>query len=241
MKEKDENFHEKIKHGKNKHEHDNENKANDNAQKKDNKIENEQDKEFAELKEKLENLDKKELSNELFKLIKENEKLSEGKLKFETESNNFCDKYKRSMAELENFRKRSVLEKQDLLKYANFNILTDLLVVLDDFQRAFDSARKDEKGNLKNFVDGIEMIEKQFIDLLFKKYGVVKYGEKGDIFDPRIHSAMMAEEGDYEEETVIEVFRKGYLLHDRVVRAAEVKIGKPRPALKKEQVQDCNS
>jgi molecular chaperone GrpE len=100
--------------------------------------------------------------------------------------------------------------------------------VLDDFQRAIDSSRNDEKMELSHFVEGIEMIEKQFIDLMFKKYGVEKYCEKGDEFDPTIHLAMTAEEGDYENETVIEVFRSGYKLHDRVIRAAEVKVGKPK-------------
>ena len=116
--------------------------------------------------------------------------------------------------------------KQDALKYANFNIVSDLLTILDDFQN-IDSAKA---GNIdfENYQIGIEMIEKQFLDILFKKYGVVKFGDKGEEFDPNIHSAMMMEEGDFKFEEITEVFRNGYSLHDRVIRAAEVKIGKPK-------------
>ncbi|MBP5706121.1 MAG: nucleotide exchange factor GrpE, partial [Spirochaetales bacterium] len=74
---------------------------------------------------------------------------------------------------------------------------------------------------------GIKMIENQFIDLLFNKYGVVKFGEQGEAFDPNIHQAMMMEEGDYEKDELAMVFRSGYKLHDRVVRPAQVKVGKP--------------
>ena len=102
------------------------------------------------------------------------------------------------------------------------------MVVLDDFQRAIDSAKADEKMELKHFIEGVDMIEKQFADLLFKKYGVIRFCEINDEFDPKIHLAMMAEQGEYENEKVLEVFRKGYLLHDRVIRPAEVKIGKPK-------------
>jgi molecular chaperone GrpE len=71
------------------------------------------------------------------------------------------------------------------------------------------------------------MIQKQFEDLLFKKYGVEKYGEAGEEFNPERHQAVMMEVGDYKEETVVEVFRSGYALHERVIRPAQVKVGKP--------------
>ena len=72
------------------------------------------------------------------------------------------------------------------------------------------------------------MIEKHFADLLFKKYGVIKYGKKDEEFDPKIHTAVIAEEGDFESEIVLDVLRMGYILHDRVIRAAQVKVGKPK-------------
>jgi molecular chaperone GrpE len=152
------------------------------------------------------------------------------------ESDDYLDKYRRTLADMENLRKRTTQEKQDSLKYSNFNIVSDLSLLLDDFQRAIDAAKKEQNMDPKNFVEGVEMIEKQFIDLLHKKYGVEKYGEKGDLFDPKIHMALTMEKGDFEHEIILEVFRKGYMLHDRVIRAAEVKIGRPNEEPKAENI-----
>jgi len=175
-----------------------------------------------------------ELLKEYEKILKENEKLKstihekeniiQEKEKLIAE---YLDKYKRSLAEMENLRKRTIIEKQESLKYANFNIISDLLIILDDFQRAIDSG-KNGVSDINVYIQGIEMIERQFIDLMFKKYGVVKYGQKGDEFNPNLHHAMMMEEGDYEKEIIIELFRSGYMLHDRVIRPAQVKVGKPK-------------
>ena len=178
--------------------------------------------------EKLNKMDKDHIVKHYVKLLKENEKHKNELKGKDSEMLDYLDRYKRTLADMENLRKRTITEKQESLKYANFNIIGDLLVVLDDFQRAIDSARGDENMDIKHFVDGVEMIEKQFADLLFKKYAVEKYCEPGDEFDPAIHLAMMMEEGDFKEETVLDVFRKGYKLHDRVIRPAEVKVGKPK-------------
>ena len=83
-------------------------------------------------------------------------------------------------------------------------------------------------GDPTAFLQGIEMIESQFADLLFKKYGVAKYGVKGEDFDPNIHQAVMMEEGESEKEVLADVFRKGFMLHERVIRPAQVKISKPK-------------
>lgn len=185
-------------------------------------------KEIDEFIAKLKNDTQDDLIKKYINLMIENSKLKEDIKKKDNEYCELLDKYKRTLAEMENLRKRTQTDKQDFLKYANFNIINDFLTILDDFQRAIDSAKTDENLDIKNFVDGIQMIEKQFIDLLFKKYGTKKFCEKGDKFDPLLHQALMMEEGDYTEETVLEVFRNGYLLHDRVVRHAQVKVGKPK-------------
>lgn len=145
----------------------------------------------------------------------------------EKESLDYLDRYRRSLAEVENVRRRAQNEKQDSLKYANFSIISDLTTILDDFERALEHGKSDS-ADLGSVVEGVELIEKQFADLLFKKYGVEKYGTAGDAFDPNIHQAMMMEEGDYKTETLVDVFRKGYKLHERVIRPAQVKIGKPQ-------------
>lgn len=202
--------------------------VNEENQQKENNAEKTDRDEYKELKEKLADADKDQLIEQYVETLKELKKANE---EVETKTNetiDFANRYKRTLAEMENLRKRTMQDKQDSLKYANFNIINDLLVVLDDFERAIESAKTDTQMDLQHFVDGVQMIEKQFIDLLFKKYGVVKYCEKGEEFDPNIHLAMMAEEGDYDKEEIIEVFRKGYSLHDRVIRPAQVKIGKPK-------------
>ncbi len=164
----------------------------------------------------------------LKRITNENEKLKKDLKEKDEQSLDYLDRYRRTLADFENLRKRTQLEKQDSLRFANFNILSDLLPLLDDFQRALDHANSDKHTKLSDFIKGIEMIEKQFSDLLFNKYGVVRYGEPKDPFNPNIHSAMMVEEGPYAEETILDVFRKGYSLYDRVIRAAQVKVGKPK-------------
>jgi molecular chaperone GrpE len=172
---------------------------------------------------------KEDILNELKKLQDGNAEVEDLKKnlaeKTEEAAKNF-DLYKRALADVENIRKRSANEKQEVLKFGNFNIVSDLLVVLDDFDRALTSGKQDntEKNAI---IEGVEMIQKQFEDLLFKKYGVEKYGEAGEEFNPERHQAVMMEVGDYKEETVVEVFRSGYALHERVIRPAQVKVGKP--------------
>jgi len=177
--------------------------------------------------EKLEKMTKEELIKEYDKLLSENDKHLKLLDEKEKESTEYLDRYRRSLAEVENVRRRLSAEKSDILKYANFNLVSDLLVILDDFQRAVESA-KSETVDFNVYKEGIELIEKQFLDLLFKKYGVIKFGDKGEEFDPNKHQAVMLEEGDFDKEELVEVFRKGYCLHERVIRPAQVKISKAK-------------
>jgi molecular chaperone GrpE len=172
---------------------------------------------------------KEELLEELIKLKNaesENKSLKKelSEKKIDAEKN--FDLYKRALADVENIRKRSANEKQEVLKFGNFNIVSDLLVILDDFDRALMSGKQENTAK-ESIIEGVEMIQKQFEDLLFKKYGVEKFGKAGEEFNPERHQAVMMEVGDYKEETVVEVFRSGYALHERVIRPAQVKVGKP--------------
>lgn len=169
----------------------------------------------------------KELVEEVDEMVRANDELKKFAKEKEAESVDYLDRYRRTLADIENIRKRTAVEKQDSLKYANENIIKDLLTLLDDFERAIEAAKSHMNEESSVFIQGIEMIEKQFIELLFKKYGVEKFGEPGEEFDPNKHQGVMMEHGDYKHETVIEVFRKGYMLHERVLRNAQVKIGKP--------------
>lgn len=203
------------------------NNATDNKNEKTHKSK-EEDTELNELVQKLKGMTKEELIEKFIEINKTINQKNEEIIKVKDEITQLVDKYKRALADFENLRKRTMIEKQESIKYANSAIINDFLNIFDDFERAVELARNNENLDIKNFISGIELIEKQFVELLFKKYGAKKFGEKGDKFDPQLHEALMMEEGDFEEDVVLEVFRKGYMLHDRVIRHAQVKVGKPK-------------
>ncbi|AFG38012.1 nucleotide exchange factor GrpE [Spirochaeta africana] len=145
----------------------------------------------------------------------------------EEENSELKDKYLRKHADFENFRKRMLREKEDFAKYANQQILADLVNVIDDFERAISSTR--ESQDFQAFHDGVVMIEKQLVGMLENKYGLKRFESVGDEFDPQRHEAVAsapAEEGQ-DVPKVAEVFQKGYMLHDRVLRSAKVKVSTP--------------
>lgn len=129
------------------------------------------------------------------------------------------NRYMRTLADFENFRKRSEREKQEYFKYALANVFKDLLPVLDNFDRALDHA---EEGD--DFHKGVLLIYKQLFDLL-KKAGLRPIEESDVIFDPNVHEAVIREENPaVANQTVVGVLQKGYFLHDRLIRPALVKV-----------------
>ena len=142
------------------------------------------------------------------------------------------DQLLRKAAEFENFRKRMNQEKQNAIEYANQSLLLDIIPVIDDFERAIQSAEaSQELAELptgKAMLDGITMIEKRLVSQLEAKWGLKRFNSAGELFDPNIHEAMMMEKsGEIEEPVVVEDFVKGYMLKDRVIRAAKVKVLMP--------------
>ena len=140
------------------------------------------------------------------------------------------DQYLRKCADFDNYRKRMMKEKQDAFDYANTNILTDLVAILDDFDRALAAGVESdgkEKTDLKPVVDGIKMINKQLRGLLEAKYNLSCYGVVGDLFDHDIHEAIAKVEGAVAEPTLSEVYLKGYKLKERVIRPAKVMVTMP--------------
>jgi molecular chaperone GrpE len=130
---------------------------------------------------------------------------------------------KRSRAEAENMRKRLEREKADYVKYANRKILVHFLEFVDDFERAL----KTEPREIGVFYDGIGVIHRRLIAFL-ESYGIREIVALNMAFEPTIHQAISMEEGDYKQETVIEVYQKGYRMYDDVVRPCRVKVGKPK-------------
>lgn len=130
------------------------------------------------------------------------------------------DKFLRTLAEYDNYRKRSVREKEQAYADSKASVLSEILPVLDNFERA--AGNRD--ASLEDYQKGIDMIYKQFQDIL-TKLGVESFGEKGETFDPNLHSAVMHTEEEGEPENAIsEVFSKGYKLGDKILRPAVVKV-----------------
>ncbi|MDR1177743.1 MAG: nucleotide exchange factor GrpE [Spirochaetaceae bacterium] len=136
------------------------------------------------------------------------------------------DQYLRKAADFENFRKRMNREKQDAIDFANQNLLLDLIPVIDDFERAIKSA--ESSRDFDSFYEGIGMIEKRLVSQLESKWGLVRFDSAGAPFDPGRHEAIMMEKNaEVTEPTVAEDFLKGFLLKDRVIRSAKVKVLMP--------------
>jgi molecular chaperone GrpE len=127
-------------------------------------------------------------------------------------------------AEFENYKRNSIKERSDLLKYGSERLWVDLLNVLDNFERATESKITPE--NLATFVKGIEMTYQDFKNVL-SKFGVTEVPSMGAAFDPNIHEALSSEET--EEVTpghISRVFKKPYKLHERVIRPGQVIVAK---------------
>lgn len=130
------------------------------------------------------------------------------------------DRLLRTLAEYDNFRKRSQREKEALYAECKASVINALLPVADNFDRIF--ANPD--GTLEDYKKGVEMTFKQFSDV-FKNLGIEAFGEVGEEFDPNFHNAVMHTEDDsVGENTITNVLVKGYKLGDKVIRPAMVAV-----------------
>lgn len=131
-------------------------------------------------------------------------------------------KYYYLAADYDNFRKRSEKDRDDVRKFGSQNILTDILQVVDNFERTTEMLKTDQDPKIKNIVTGIDMVNKQLLDTL-NKYGLEQIQAVGKDFDPHFHEAMSQEyvEGKKPNEVVKE-FQKGYILNGRVIRPSKV-------------------
>lgn len=132
------------------------------------------------------------------------------------------DKYLRLLAEYDNFRKRSLKEKLDASAEATAKAAVEIISVIDNFERAMAAECTDE-----NYKKGVEMIYGQFTDVI-KKLGVEEIDSLGKPFDPNLHNAVsQTEDESFGENTVSQVYQKGYKLGDRVIRTAMVVVANP--------------
>ena len=126
----------------------------------------------------------------------------------------------RTLAEYDNYRKRSAKEKEGIYTDAKAVCMTELLGVVDNFERALDIKDSD----FESYKKGVEIIYTNLMDT-FKKLGVEAFGEAGEEFDPNFHNGVMhIDDPELAENVIAEVFSKGYKLGEKVLRPAMVKV-----------------
>lgn len=139
------------------------------------------------------------------------------------------DQYLRKAADFDNYRKRMIKEKQEAIDYANTNLLSDLLQILDDFDRAIEAGKKAGE-NAAAFMQGVMMIRSGLLTLLESKYGLQYYEVQGLVFNPEIHEAVATNPStEVTEPTVGAELQKGYKLKERILRPAKVMVLMPAP------------
>lgn len=142
----------------------------------------------------------------------------------EEEKKQLAEKVKLAQAELINYRKRKDEETATMLKYANADLILELIPSIDNFERAIKQAEKSENTEIKKFMTGINLIY-QGIQNTLTKFGVEEINRVGQDYDPNLEQALLTDcVEEQEDEVVLEVLQKGYKLKDRVIRAASVKI-----------------
>lgn len=157
------------------------------------------------------------LNNEMLKLEKEIQTLTE-------ENKALVEKVKLSQAELINYRRRKDEETASILKYANQDILTALVPIVDNFERALSKDESTLSDDVKKYLTGFKLMYANMQELL-KKFDVEEINRVGQVFDPTQEQALLTDNNpELEDEVVTEVLLKGYKLKDRVIRPASVKI-----------------
>ena len=147
------------------------------------------------------------------------EKLTEDLEEQTKKADEYFEHLKRNMAEFDNYKKRVNKEKETMFSTITSDIVADLLPILDNFEKAINTDTQDE-----SFKNGMEMIKNQIQDVL-KKLGVEEIVCINKTFDPNYHEAVMHVEDDkYGEKEIVEVFRKGYKIGEKVVRHSMVKV-----------------
>ena len=164
--------------------------------------------------------EKKELDTEetAEEPVTEEEAVAEEKTVTAGEYAELYDKYLRAIAEFDNYKKRTQKEKEEIYSIAKADVVTSLLPVIDNFERA-EKFSKDA-----GVEEGMALIKKQFAEFL-KKIGVEEIEAEMKPFDPNFHNAVLHEDReDIPESTVVEVLQKGYILGEKVIRHAMVKV-----------------
>ena len=130
------------------------------------------------------------------------------------------DRWLRAQADLENFKRRAAREKQDALRFGSESLLKDLLPVIDNLHRALEHAESSDP-----IATGVQLVLRGF-DEVFERHGAKVVPARGAPFDPNFHEAISHVESEHPPNTVIDEHRRGYVLHERLLRPALVTVGK---------------
>ena len=173
-----------------------------------------------------ENLEKttsEEISSESLE-PEETEETEEGLLEKErSHARNMEERFLRVNAEFENYKKRIIRENSERLKFFNLDLIKELLPSLDNLERAITHAKSENK-DFESMIEGLEMVNKMTHEV-FEKFGVSRVNTVGEVFDPNIHQAVGVVQSDsVPENHVVEEYLGGYLLHDRIIRPAMVRV-----------------
>ena len=168
----------------------------------------------------------KDKSKKKDKHHEEIKKLKEELASKDKEISELNDKIRYHQAELINYRKRKEEEVTNRLKYANQDLISELILILDNFERAIRLDDNDLSDELSKFLKGFKMMYASFDDIL-KKYGLEEIEAEHKEFDPNTMDALMTDnDKDFKDGEVLEVLLKGYRLKDRVIRPASVRVNK---------------
>jgi len=138
---------------------------------------------------------------------------------FEKKYNDVNEKYMRTLAEYDNYRKRTIKEKESIYPEAKAVVVEKFLPLMDNFSRAIESAE-----NKDAFYDGVVMLKKQ-MDEVFTALGVEEIESVGQQFNPELHNAVMhVDDEEQGENVIVEEFQKGYKIGERVIRHSMVKV-----------------
>lgn len=156
-----------------------------------------------------------ELQDEIERL---NAEIEEERARTDEEHN----RYLRALADFSNFKRRSQEEYSQTVQFASQELISKILPVIDNFQRAIDASEQTQ--SFEGLVEGIRLTLRQLGDIL-EREGVKPIKAVGEQFDPSYHEAVMrVETGEYPENTIIDEFQPGYMQHDRVIRPAKVRV-----------------
>ena len=136
------------------------------------------------------------------------------------------DKHIRLKAEFENFRKRKNKEISSLLQYDGEGVIKNVLPIIDDIERMVDSVEETDANNGESLIQGINILKSK-IDRFLETKNIEPFGEEGEELDPELHDAMLTQSDKKKKDnTVLNVFEKGYRYHDKVIRHAKVIVNK---------------